>query len=191
MRLARGPREQLTVGGPRIPPDVLERASRIYAETGNLRETSRQTGVALATLHEAFKRLRIERNRTVHAEACERGLRKARKRLSRLGELAENYVAKLAGNAESPSIEPRDLAAVLNATAKLADSLGGIADRVDRKKQSKLTRDKTRAEIELLRKKINGEHVDRVSLEGVSDAELDARIADALRSKEADEGAEG
>lgn len=176
------------MGGPRIPQDVLERASQVYAETGNLRETARRVGVPHQTLFYAFKRLRIGRNRAIHAQACERGLRKARKRLARLGEMAENFIGEAV---ETNAIEPRDLAAVLNATAKLADSLGAIADRTDRTRQSRLTREKTRAEIELLRRKISGEHVDRVSLEGVSDAELDARIDAALRPEKPDQSPEG
>ena len=179
------------MGGPRLTPDLIGRASEVFASTGNLSEAARSIGVGESTLRAAFVRMKVARNRDLHARACEQGLRKARKRLARLGEMAETYVERLTSNADAPAIEPRDLAAVLNATAKLADSLGGIADRVERTKQGRLTRDKTRAEIELLRKKLSGEHVDRVSLEGVSDAELDARIAAAIRPENADEGAEG
>lgn len=138
------------MGGPRITPEQMERAAEVFARTNNVSEAARAIGVASQTLHEAFKRLRIGRNRKLHAEACERGIREQRERLRRLSSIAESVI----GNAGE--LEPKDLAALMNATSKAADTMATFAAREDSRKQSRLTREKTRAETELIRARIAG-----------------------------------
>ena len=138
------------MGGPRLTPEQIERAAEVYARTGNLSESARAIGVAVETLRYAFKRLRIAKNRQLHAEACERGIREQRERLRRLSSIAESVI----GNAGE--LEPKDLAALMNATSKAADTMVTFASREDSRKQSKLTREKTRAETELIRARIAG-----------------------------------
>lgn len=161
------------MGGPRVAPEMLKRAAEVYERTGYISEASRATGIAEETLRDAFNRLRIARNRSAHAKACEAGLRRARKRLDALGALVGGFIAENAG-----SIEPRDLAAVLNAAAKLSDSLGAIAEREDRRRSGKLAREKTRAEIAVLRGRIEGSlPADRIEVTHDARDELAARLA--------------
>lgn len=174
------------MGGKRLTPAEIERAAAIYAETGNAAAAAEAIGVAKQTLHDAFKRMRLGRNRTLHAQACERGLRKARARLMRIGEIAEKVI-----DGEGVGLEPKDLAALINAVSKNVDTLAGISDREERRKQSALTREKTRAEIALLKRKISGEHVERIEV--ATDDTLDARINELLSGgpPPTDEGSEG
>jgi len=175
------------MGGRRLTPDEIETASKVLAKTGNVSEAARAIDVAESTLRAALKRVRITRNRDLHARACERGLRTARERLAKVAEVAEKVIAT------DKDLAPRDLAALLNAVAKNTDTLAGVAEREERRKQSRLTRQKTRAEIELLQRKISGEHVDRVQV-GTDDA-LDQRITELLaaagRPSPPDEGSTG
>lgn len=174
------------MGGPRITDAQMATAAQVFAETNSVRAAADAAGVSEGGLRAVFKRERITRNRALHAQACERGLRAARRRLERVAVIAEKVI-----EGEGVGVEPRDLASLLNALSKNADTLAGIASREDQRKQSRLTREKTRAEIELLSKKVRGEHVDRVSLEGLSDDELERRIAEKLRSAQTEPDAAG
>lgn len=138
------------MGGRRITPAEMERAAEVFARTDNVSEAARAIGVSPQTLHDAFKRVRIGKNRKLHAEACERGIREQRERLRRLSSIAESVI----GNAGE--LEPKDLAALMNATSKAADTMVTFASREDSRKQSKLTREKTRAETALIRARIAG-----------------------------------
>lgn len=172
------------MGGPRITATQVETASRVYAETGSVREAAAAAGVAHQTLHDYFKRERIGRNRTRHAEACDRGLREGRRSLRVSVGLVDSLLEKTA--AGNPDMEPRDIAALLNAKSNSIATLDKVAARVDAQKQARLTRAKTRAEIQLLRDKINGKYVERVSHEGLSDDDIERRIADKLRGSAGD-----
>ena len=169
----------------RLTPEQMERAAKVYAETGNVAEAARAIGVSRQTLHDAFKRERLGRNRTLHARACEAGLRKARKRLLRVAEVAERVIDN-----DGVGVEPRDLAALINALSKNVDTLAGLAEREEVRRRSSLMRKKLKAEVDLLNKKLAGEHVERVEVS--TDDALDERIATLLaaaRSEAADEGA--
>lgn len=163
------------MGGPRVTATQVETATRVYAETGSVREAAAAAGVAHQTLHDYFKRERIGRNRTRHAEACDRGLREGRRSLRDSVALVDSLLSRT--TADSPGMEPRDIAALLNAKSNSVATLDKVAARVDAQKLAKLTRAKTRAEIELIRRKISGDHVDRVSLEHLTDDDVDARLA--------------
>ncbi len=174
------------MGGPRLTPEQIETASKVFAETNNTRAAADAIGVNESTLRTAFARLRTARNRDLHAQACERGLRKARAQVTRVSGMLERFLKTDSTAIEALGMEPGDIAKLVQAfNGTIAQRLA-IADREERRKQSKLTREKTRAEVELLRKKINGEHVDRVAFEGVSDDELERRIAERVRSEAAD-----
>lgn len=179
------------MGGPRLTPAQMERAAQVFAETGNTSEAARAIGVGESTLREAFKREKIAKNRELHAQACEAGIRAARKRLRRVAEIAERVIAS--NDTDGVGVEPRDLAALVNALSKNTDTLLAVAARNDSRKQAALTRKKTRAEIAVLERKLSGEP-DRVSIEHTTDDALDSRIAEliaAVRPAPPDEGAEG
>jgi len=163
------------MGGPRITATQVETASRVYAETGSIREAAAAAGVSHVGLTQYFARERNFQKRTRHAEACDRGLREGRRSLRVSVGLVDSLLEKTA--AGNPDMEPRDIAALLNAKSNSIATLDKVAARVDAQKQARLTRAKTRAEIKLLAGKLAGTYVERVSLEGTSDDDLDARIA--------------
>lgn len=138
------------MGGPRLTPEQIERAAEVYARTGNTSEAARAIGANESTLREAFKRARIAKNRELHAKACERAMRRGRQRIEHFASVIEGSL----GNAGE--IEPRDAAALINAHSKAMDTVIAIADAERVRKQSKLTREKTRAEIDMLRARIAG-----------------------------------
>lgn len=172
------------MGGPRVTATQVETATRVYAETGSVREAAAAAGVAHQTLHDYFKRERIGRNRTRHAEACDRGLREGRRSLRDSVALVDSLLSRT--TADSPGMEPRDIAALLNAKSNSVATLDKVAARVDAQKLAKLTRAKTRAEIKLLAGKLAGTYVERVSLESASDDDIDARITAKLNGTAGD-----
>lgn len=168
------------MGGKRLTPQQIEDASKVFAETNNVSEAARAIGVSPFTLRDAFKRERIAKNRHLHTQACERGLRKARKQSDGIAALLARVLKydTVGANLETVGLEPGDFAKLVQAFNGTVAQRLAVADREDRRRQSALTRAKTRAEIELLRKKINGEHVDRIEVS--TDDALDARIQELL-----------
>lgn len=164
------------MGGKRLTPQQIEDASEVFARTNNASEAARAIGVSVQTLTDAFKRLKIVRNRNLHTQACERGLRKAREQADGIAALLARALKYDTTDAslETVGLEPGDLAKLVQAFNGTVAQRVAVADREDRRKQGALTRQKTRAEIELLRKKISGEHVDRIEVS--TDDALDARI---------------
>jgi hypothetical protein len=132
-----------------LTPEQLQRAAEVYGRSGNLSEAARAIGVAESTLRGAFGRLGVADARELNARAIERGLRKARKRLTSVIEKG----GKLLDGVDSPEGYNK----VATALARSADALLAIDERRSRRMQSKLTRDKTRAEIELLKAKASGD----------------------------------
>lgn len=180
------------MGGRQLTPEQIEAASKVFGQTGNVSEAARAIGVSPFTLRDAFKRNRITKNRQLHAQACERGLREARAQVTRVSGMLERLLKTDAQTIEDLGMEPGDIAKLSQAFNGTVAQRLAIADREERRKQSKLTRDKTRAEVELLRKKINGEHVDRIEVS--TDDALDQRIETLLgrtRPEPPDEGGAG
>lgn len=172
------------MGGPRITATQVETASRVYAETGSVRAAAAAAGVSDVGLARLFRRQRMSRKVARHAEACDRGLREGRRSLRGSVALVDALLSQT--TPDSPGMEPRDIAALLNAKSNSIATLDKVAARVDAQKQARLTRAKTRAEIQLLRDKINGKYVERVSHEGLSDDDIERRIADKLRGSAGD-----
>lgn len=159
-----------------LTPEQVERAAQVYGETGNMLETSRRIGIPESTLRTALKRAGIAKRRELHARAVEAGIRKARKGLTKSLDLVEKLLSD--ENKDGPGIEPKEIAMLLNARARATDSLLQVAQNADRRKQAKLTRDKTRAEIALIQAKARGDVVDATVI-AVDDKQLD----ELMRSK--------
>lgn len=177
------------MGGKRLTPDQMERAAEVLAKTNNVSDAARAIGVSPQTMNDAFKREGIVKNRRLHARAIERGLRTGAKQLDRVAGL----LAKLL-DADDPmalGMEPGDIAKVAQAFNGTVSQRVSISDREERRKQSALTREKTRAEIALLKRKISGEHVERIEV--ATDDTLDARINELLNGgpPPSDEGSTG
>jgi hypothetical protein len=177
------------MGGKRLTPEQMAHAAKVLAKTGNISDAAREIGVPHSTLRSAFQRERIAKNRRIHAQAIERGLRTGAKQLDRVAGL----LAKLL-DADDPTalgMEPGDIAKVAQAFNGTVSQRVSISDREERRKQSALTREKTRAEIALLKRKISGEHVERIEV--ATDDTLDARINELLHGgpPPSDEGSTG
>jgi hypothetical protein len=140
-------------GVPLTPAQVATLAE-VYASTGNASEAARAAGVDVSTAT-AWVRRQQDRGRAhLHERACERGLRKARRSLDGSMGLIDRILGS--EGADGPGIEPKDIASLAKAQASLASTLLAIEGRTAQRKQSKLTREKTRAETELIRRRIEG-----------------------------------
>lgn len=74
---------------------------------------------------------------------------------------------------EPGALSPREIAALVRALCVTVGALVRLCARIDAAAQARLTREKTRAELRLLRRMLGGEHVTR---EAVTDVELDRRV---------------
>jgi hypothetical protein len=134
-----------------LTPEQVETLAEVYGRTGNYSEAGAAIGVSPSVARRALLR-RGESNRVaLHVRACARGLRKGRKHLAKAADAVGEVLAL------GTSLEPRDLAALTNAQARLTDALIALADREDRRRTNLLTRARVRAEIEALERDGGGE----------------------------------
>lgn len=133
-----------------LTPEQTETLARVYGETGNYSEAARAAGVDPSVARRALERRGESSRAQLHARACDRGLREARKQLGTVAAI----VARVIGveTAASVSLEPKDLAALANTLARLTDTRLALALAADRRRTGRLTRDKLRAEIAALRR---------------------------------------
>jgi DNA-binding MarR family transcriptional regulator len=138
------------VGQRGVPLTVeqTELALEVYGRTGNASEAARAIGCEPSTVTRLLDRLRKQRRAQLHARACDRGLREARRQVDAVARLVHRVVSEETG--AGVSLEPRDLATLANTLARLADSRIALADREDRRRSARLARQKTRAEIAAL-----------------------------------------
>jgi hypothetical protein len=160
-----------------LTPDQAEAIARVYAETGNAAAAARAAGVNKSTVTRLLERTGQQRRATLHARACARAIRRARKHLSAAGDLLARVLTTEGDG--MVGLEPKDLAALVNAQARATEALLAIDERRDRSAQARLTRAKTRGEIAYLTARLAGAlPPDRVQVESLTDAELDARVRD-------------
>ena len=156
-----------------ITPAQKRKLAQVFTETGNASEAARRAGiderVARRHLSPQAERARL------YTRARDEGIRRGADAIDKSVTLIDRLLG--AENTGRPGMEPRDVAALLRAQASLVAELRALREHTGRTKLARLTRDKTRAEIELLRGKIDGTHVDRVSLEHMTDDDVDARLA--------------
>lgn len=156
-----------------LTPAQKRKLSQVFTETGNASEAARQVGVSVPTACEWLTPNR-ERQR-LYTRARDEGIRRGADAIDRSVTLIDRLLD--AKSTDGPGMEPRDVAALLRAQASLVAELRALREHTGRTKQARLTREKTRAEIKLLEGKIAGTHVDRVSLEHLTDDDVDARLA--------------
>jgi hypothetical protein len=137
-------------GRPPLTPPQVAKLVEVYASTGNFAEAGRAIGVERNTARDAIRRVTDARRRTLHARECEKSLRKVRGYLTKTADLIHQVLVVETG--AGVSLEAKDIASLSNSLSKIADTLAGIAEREDRRKGSRLTREKNRAEIEALAK---------------------------------------
>ena len=63
------------MGGPRLTPDALATAAKVYATTGNYSDAARAINAAVTTTRAALVRARIAKNCNLHAQAVARAER--------------------------------------------------------------------------------------------------------------------
>jgi hypothetical protein len=170
-----------------LTPQQIQQAVEVYTQTGNYSEAGRAIGVPPNTARVALLRHGEADRCQLHALATARGIRKARRGLDKGLSLLDRLLDAEA--ADGPGLEPRDIAALLNARARLTEVLLNVAEREDRRKQSRLTRAKTQAETRVLEAKAKGllpeVHVD------VESAEVDRLLSRYFHADPAPRGGGG
>jgi hypothetical protein len=131
-------------GVPLTPQDT-EALARVYRETGNYERAGAAIGVSGSVAKRALRRRGESDRVALHAHALARGLREARRQLDSIARLVAKVAAEETG--AGVSLEPKDLASLANTLARLSDSRIALADREDRRRTTRLTRAKLRAEI--------------------------------------------
>ncbi len=145
-----------------------ERAALVarYQEIANASAVAEEFGVSVHTVIRSAERAGVANKATLHARAVETAIRKARRSLARRVESIDMYLLNAAdtSNDRVPGViglEPKDFAAVLNAQGNVTARLLDTQERLERSHQARLTRDKTRAEIDFLKARTN-------ALDGIS-----------------------
>ena len=166
--------------GAPLTPVQSETIARVFAKTGNASEAARAAGVEESTARRHVSAMKDHERARLHEQACKRGLRKGRRSLDRTMALIDRVLSDETG--AGIGIEPKDIASLAKAQASLASTLLAIEGRTAQRKQSKLTREKTRAETELIRRRIEGTlPPESVTVTHDARDELAARFARILR----------
>jgi DNA-binding MarR family transcriptional regulator len=133
-----------------LTPAELETLAELYGATGNASEVAEQLGVSVSTVTRALARLGAQNRAKLQERALSRGLLRGGELLT---QTAESVAEILRCEAESgPSLEAKDYAGLARALAMLVGTTAKLDEREERRRQARLTRRKTKAEIEALRK---------------------------------------
>lgn len=135
-------------------PDKIDAALRELARTGNVRGAARAAGLAESTLRSALGPEKIAQARAAYAHARDAKIREGCRAVGAGLGLTRRLLR--AESADGPGLEPRDIAALMNASSRATDTLLSARADEDRRHQARLTRERTRAEIELLHARLNG-----------------------------------
>lgn len=135
-----------------------ERAAIVarYQEIANASAVAEEFGVSEAAVRKILAAAGCAKKSELHARAVARAVREARRSLARKVHTIDLYLLKHAEKDPNgvPDLEPRDVAALVNASAGVLSKLLEADARIEQKKLSRLTRDLRRAEIELRRREI-------------------------------------
>lgn len=132
-----------------LTPEQVELIGEVYARTGNASEAARVAGVSTNSADRVVQRLREGKRGELYARALDRSLRDARRWLSRGQRLAAQLLDR--ERTDGSGMEPQHIAAFLNALARSTDSIAGLKATREKVRSGRLTRGKTRLELELLR----------------------------------------
>lgn len=149
-----------------LTPAELESLAELYAECGNASEVAAELGVAPSTVTRALGRLGAQNRAKLQERALARGL-------IRGGELLTQTAESIAGilgceEANGPSLEAKDYASLARALAVCVGTTAKLDEREERRRQARLTRMKTRVEIEVLKRKAEEVPAIQVLLEKLS-----------------------
>lgn len=135
--------------------EQVSKAAEVYRSTMNYAEAAKAIGADPSTVRKALIRRGGPDRSFLHAHATDLGITRARKGIAKSLQLAERLLEN--ETADGAGMDPRDIAAIMNAQSRSSEVLLSMADREQKRRQSALTRQKTRAEIEVLKKKAAGE----------------------------------
>lgn len=144
----------MAIGKP-LTPEQIAIIAEEYEKTGSYSAAARALGVDESTARKALKRRSNPTRSDLYARAEENGIRRARKDLKARSELI-NKILDPQHDPLSLGVEPKDIASLVRAQADLARTQLLIAERRERLRTQRLTRDKMRAEIKLIDARMKG-----------------------------------
>ena len=141
-----------------LTPSQVEIIARVHEETGNASEAARQAGCVPSAAVACLGSLKDERRRKLHTRACERGLREGRRHMTAASRLLAGILSM-----ETPGalvMDPKDIAAIANALTSTTKVRLDLAATLRKNALGRLTREKTRAEVAILRHRLEQSPVD-------------------------------
>lgn len=137
-----------------LTPAQVEILARVYEETSNASEAGRAAGVDVSTATAWVRKTRDRKRAHLHAQACQRGMRDGRRHLTASSAMLASLLAK--EGADGIGMEPKDIAAIANALTNATKARVELAAALRQDAAARLTREKTRAETDLIRRRIEG-----------------------------------
>jgi hypothetical protein len=131
--------------GTPLTPEQVEQAVAVYHRTGNYSEAAREIGASISATRAAILRATNATRRKLHARACERGVRAARKAIA--------YGLAKARERFDQAADGQEFGNVMKAATDAARTLAALAEQSDRRKAAALARKKARAEIDALERR--------------------------------------
>jgi hypothetical protein len=141
-----------------LTPLQVEIIARVHEETGNASEAARQAGCVPSAAVACLDAMKNERRRKLHTRACERGLREGRRHMTAASRLLAGILSM-----ETPGalvMDPKDIAAIANALTSTTKVRLDLAATLRKNALGRLTREKTRAEVAILRHRLEQSPVD-------------------------------
>ncbi len=135
--------------GKPLSDDELTTLAELYAETFNASAVAAEMKVAVSTVTRNLARLGEQKRAKLQRDALSAALAQSGDALSATVDDLRDYLRE---GLESHSLEPSHVASLAQGLARCAAALSTLDSREERRRQSRLTRERTRAEIERLRK---------------------------------------
>lgn len=134
-----------------LTPAELETLAELYGASGNASEVAAELGVSVSTVTRALARLGAQNRAKLQERALARGLLRGGELLT---QTAESIAEILRCESEAgPGLEAKDYASLVRALAMVVGTTAKLDEREERRRQARLTRRKTKAETEVLRRK--------------------------------------
>ena len=141
-----------------LTPLQVEIIARVYVETGNASAAARQAGCSPDAVELRLKADANRKRSVLHTRACERGLREGRRHMTAASRLLAGILSM-----ETPGalvMDPKDIAAIANALTSTTKVRLDLAATLRKNALGRLTREKTRAEVAILRHRLEQSPVD-------------------------------
>jgi hypothetical protein len=161
-----------------LTPLQVEIIARVHEETGNASEAARAAGVDVTTACGWVRKNEDQKRSKLHARACERGVREGRRHMTATSRLLAGILST-----EKPDalvMDPKDIAAIANALTSATKLRLDLAATLRKNAQARLTREKTRAEVAILRHRLEQPANDGVLVTYEARERLAARFATLL-----------